>query len=222
MADIRNSSGHAGTTLTTFHSVMRLMNGRLVVSNCTLDFVMGLAAGQDKKLQSRLIGHMKLWLDNVFDGSILIPVNRDYDPAMFANLGNNLVFCPDDPYDFVVQVLIHSKLNAIGSGIVAIDRSHLSSEQGQGFGTWFDGDPDELLPLQKDWMGDRCYFEQPWWHRSDGSTIDIMASDEDDISQKPDILLDLDDLYRRNDDDAGDAKAEIIRPNFKPKIVKDD
>jgi len=199
-----------------------MMNNGLAVSNCTFDFVMGLAGGQDKRLQSKLISHMKLWLDNIFDGSILIPMNRDYDPSMFASLRNNLVFCPDDPYDIVVQVLVHSKLNAIGDGLVTIERSHLSSEQGNGFGTWFDGDPDELLPQQKDWMGERCYFDLPWWHRGDGSTIDIMASDGDDIGNKPNILIDIADLSSIDEPEPEEGKAEIIKPNFKPKIVKDD
>lgn len=223
MVNIRSSIGGAGTTLTSYHSLIRLMNNGLDVSNCTMDFVIGLVPGQDRKLQSRYISQMKIWLDNMFDGSILIPMNKDYDAKLFVELNNNLVFCPDDPYDIIVQVLVHSKLNAIGRGLVMIERSHIASDQGNGFGTWFDGDPDELLPAQDDWMGEHRYFDQPWWHRPDGSTMDIMALPSDDVSKKPDILVDIDLLDKsRTEDPTDGGKAEIIRPNFKPRIVTDD
>lgn len=223
MVNIRSSIGGAGTTLTSYHSLIRLMNNSLDVSNCTMDFVIGLVPGHDRKLQSMYVSQMKLWLDNVFEGSILMPMNKDYDPKLFVELDNNLVFCPDDPYDIIVQVLVHSKLNAIGRGLVMIERSHIASDKGNGFGTWFDGDPDELLPSQDEWMGEYRYFEQPWWHRPDGSTIDIMASPADDISKKPDILLDIENIGKaRTTQPSDDGQAEIIKPNFKPRIVTDD
>jgi hypothetical protein len=214
--------GSAGTTLTTHHSLIRMMDGMLVVTNCTFDFVMSIEPGHDKALQSSLIGNMKKWLDEVFDGSIVLPMNRGFDPVAFAGIKNNLVFSPDDPYDIVMQVLVHAKLTAIGKGLVGIERSHVATDTSNGFGTWFDGDPNELLPSQAEWMGDRCYFPLPWWHRSDGSTIDIIASDGDNLEDKPDILIDLDSLDLDGNDDGNRGSAEIIRPDFKPRIVTDD
>lgn len=222
MVITRNSMGSAGTTLTTHHSLVRMMDNTLVVTNCTFDFVMSIEPGNDKSLQSRLIGNMKKWLDDVFDGSIVLPMNRGFDPAMFSGLRNNLVFSPDDPYDIVMQVLVHAKLTAIGMGLVSIERSHIASDTSNGFGTWFDGDPNELLPSQAEWMGERHYFPQPWWHRPDGSTIDIIASDGADLDDKPDILIDLDAMGEDSPDDAARGGAEIIRPDFKPRIVTDD
>lgn len=106
--------------------------------------------------------------------------------------------------------------------MVLIDRSHLITDQGNGFGTWFDGDPNEMLPPQADWMGEHCYFPDPWWHRSDASTIDVMAKPEDDITVKPDILIDMRQLMPDDEPSEGNKNAEIIRPNFRPRIVTND
>lgn len=206
----------------TTHNLMRLMKEKLLISTCTFDLVMDVVPGQDKKRQVEVISQMKAWMDNMLDNSIWLPMQRQFDPKFLEPIHNTLVFCPDDPYDIVIQVLVHAKLNAIGQGLVMIERSHMVSDQGNGFGTWFDGDPDEMLPAQADWMGERCYFPQPWWHRSDASTIDIMAMPEDDIDQKPDILIDMKQLMDQDEPAGDDKAAEIIKPNFRPSIITND
>ena len=37
----------------------------------------------------------------------------------------------------------------------------------------------------KTWMPGKTYFDIPWWHRDDASTIDIIVSDDVDISIPP-------------------------------------
>jgi hypothetical protein len=132
------------------------------------------------------------------------------------------MFCHDDPYDFNLLLLIHSKLTAIGAGKVWVKRIHLSSDMGDGFGNWFEGDSSSALPSAADWFGEKTFFDKPWWQRPDGGMIDMWAGPDDDISKKPDILIDLADNVASDSEDSiisSTKPADIIKPNFKPIVI---
>lgn len=218
----RRSEGGVGTTLGSNHRFLRLTNDHLVITECYFDFNLEVIPGAPKAKQAELISRMKYWLDNCLENCIIMAMDKAVNPDFLEGINNAIMFAPADPNDFLIQVMVHAKLHAIGAGLVNIDSSHMTSDISNGFGIWFSGDPDELLPRQKDWMGDRAYFELPWWHRGDAGMIDIPCAAEDDITAKPDIIVDWYDLMEPTAQGNDAQSAEIIRPNFKPRIVSTD
>lgn len=210
------------TTLTAQHSVIRLLKDALVITTCELDFELEVAGNRNKQRQATAIERMRFWLDNVFEGCIVLPVTTGFSTEWLSGLQNAVMFAPGEPNDFTLQALLHAKLSAIGGGDVTVASSHMRTNHSRGFGIAFDGDPDELLPAQRDWMGERAYFDLPWWHRADAGMIDVMAGDEDDINQKPDIIVGWDELMGQETSDTEVKSAEIIRPSFRPRLVTDD
>ena len=218
----RRSDGGVGTTLGSNHRFLRLNNDHLVITECYFDFNLEVIPGALKNKQVELISRMKFWLDNCLENCIVMAMDKAVSPGFLEGINNAIMFAPTDPNDFLIQVMVHAKLHAIGAGLVNIDSSHMTSDISNGFGTWFQGNPDELLPLQKDWMGERAYFELPWWHRGDAGMIDIPCAPEDDVKQKPDIIVDWYQLMEPAAPEQGVQSAEIIRPNFRPRIVSTD
>ena len=210
------------TTLVATHSVIRLLKKNLIITECELDFVLLVEGSRDKRKQADAIERMRFWLDNVFEGCIVLPVTEGFDIEWLSGIENPVMFAPGDPNDFTMQALLHAKLTAIGDGDVSVASSHMRTNHSRGFGIAFDGDPDDLLPSQRDWMGERTYFEKPWWHRSDASMMDVMAGPEDDILQRPDIIIDWLELMNQEHAIDETKSAEIIRPSFRPRLVTDD
>jgi len=218
----RRSEHPVGTTLTNTNRFIRMINDHLIITECYFDFDLEVVPNSPKAKQVELISRMKFWLDNCLEDCVVLPVNTAISTTFIDGINNNFMFAPADPNDFLIQVMVHAKLQAIGAGLVNIASSHMSSDKSNGFGSWFEGSPDELLPLQKDWMGERCYFELPWWHRGDASMIDVPCGAEDDVKNKPDIIIDWYTIMAPETPEQDAKPAEIIRPNFKPRIVTSD
>jgi len=218
----RRSEGGVGTTLGSNHRFLRLTNDHLVITECYFDFNLEVIPGAPKAKQAELISRQKYWLDNCLENCIIMAMDKAVNPDFLEGIGNAIMFAPTDPTDFLIQVMVHAKLHAIGAGMVNIDSSHMTSDISNGFGIWFSGDPDELLPAQKDWMGERAYYELPWWHRGDAGMIDIPCGDEDDVAAKPDIIVDWHSIMEPPVVGTDTESAEIIRPNFRPRIVSTD
>ena len=172
--------------------------------------------------QVAALGRMKRWFDLVLTDSVAFSTKTDLPLNTIETLENQLMFCPDDPFDFLLLVLIHSKVNAIGDGTIFASRTEIMSNLGDGFGNWYDGQSPNMLPTAEEWFGPKRYYDKPWWHRSDGSMIDMWAGDDDDLTKKPDILIDLSDATDIIEDDENAKTAEIIKPNFRPTILKDE
>lgn len=209
------------TTFTADHSCMRLVGNSLMISGLTLDVELAVASGRDKNQQADAIERMRAWLDCMFQGCIVLPMQEPWTEQWLTSLDNAVMFVPGPANDFVLQVLLHAKLSAIGGDLVTVAHSHMTTDDGRGFGLGFDGDPDELLPAQRDWMGPRAYHDRPWWHRDDTSMMDVPCGEHDDPLQIPDIAPPWSSILP-GDSSAQSAAAEIIRPSFKPRIVRDD
>jgi len=210
---------------TQWHSnfpIARILDDKLVVSNCTLDFVIDVAKDGPKNIHKKSLMAMKFWIDHFLNGSIAYNIRASLETKLFEQLSNNIIMCPEDPHDYLILVLIHSKLNAIGGGFATVTKTKFRSDTAEGFSSTFDGDVSDWLPTLKDWMGDIYYFDKPWWHRGDGSTIDMPVKDGDDIENKPDILIDLIDVVSFDDPIDDTQQAEIIKPIFKPVIINND
>lgn len=197
--------------------IMRLIDKRLVSSNMEVLFEFELSDEHDKKEQANTVFRLKKWLETVVDGCLAFNTSAAVPLTTIEKIDNHIMFCPEEPYDYLISLLMHAKLNAIGGDVVEITRLQVLSDMGDGFGNWIEGDSSEMLPTLVEWLGDRHYYDKPWWDRSDGGMMDMWAGPDDDITIKPDILINL---GSDSDDDA--EPAEIIKPNFNLTVIKDD
>ena len=197
--------------------IMRLIERRLISSNMDVFFEFEFNEDHDKQVQALTIFKMKKWIETIVDGSLAFNTSSSVPTATIEKIDNHMMFCPEEPYDFLVSLLMHSKLNAIGGDVVDVIRLQVLSDMGDGFGNWVEGDSSGMLPTITEWVGERFYYDKPWWDRSDGGMMDMWPGSDDDVTIKPDILIDL---SSDTDDDA--EPAEIIKPNFNPTVIKDD
>ena len=64
--------------------------------------------------------------------------------------------------------------------------------------------------------------QRPWWHRGDASMIDVICGADDDVTAKPNVIVDWYTLTKTDTVQDHSKSAEIIRPNFRPRIISDD
>lgn len=212
-------------SLTVSFRINRLIEDRLYASTCDisldLDFEVDVAANTHKER----LTIMRRWISEILDNSIAFNVQSTVNTALFGQVANHLMFCPDEPHDHILLLLIAAKLNAIGAGTVIVSSGTISSDTNMGFGNSLIGDPLDMLPSATDWMGEVRYWPEPWWNRPDGGMMDIPVSKDDDPNVKPDLLIDMQSngvkLYSKTRDEdvvvIADDDEKIIRPNFKPR-----
>lgn len=214
------------TSLEFSFKVTKLLENRMHSSLCDvrLEIEFNRSAKNDEHRDHLTI--LRWWIDNILDNCIAFNVDTEVDTKFLEQLDNHMMFCPGEPHDYLLLLLINAKINAIGNGAYNVIACSINSNGSLGFGNNFIGDPLAMLPNAESWMGDVRYFDQPWWERSDGSMIDMAVLDGEDINTKPDILIDLREASGINAvsrKEPGELKeAEIIKPNFRPTIITKD
>lgn len=213
------------TTMGVTFRITRLIQDRLYPSVGDLTLELDFAEGMRSEFQRDRLNLMRNWINEILDGCIAFSVQSDLNTELFGQVSNHVMFCPDDPHDHLLLMLIAAKLNAIGMGAVTVRVATLAMDTSGGLGNTLIGDPADMLPDGKEWMGDPRYWNEPWWNRPDGGMMDIPVGAEDDPDVKPDILIDMDTVsatkirLTTDDADSDGEPAEIIRPNFKPRII---
>lgn len=209
------------TNWTTTFKLMRLMDKRL--QPVTFDISIDLEiedASQDSD-QVQYIDKMKMWVETILNNCIAFNVYNDcIETDFLGKLDNHIMFCPDDPNDYLIFLLVVAKLNAIGNDVVSIKSASINGDVSVGFGYSILGNSLEMLPSAEEWMGKVRYYDQPWWNRGDGCMMDIPVNEGEDPNKKPDILIELGptEVQIETEVQDGDSRsAEIIKLNFKPK-----
>lgn len=168
---------------------------------------------------------IRYWLTEVLEGSILM--NRDNDWALNSFMGvedddgstNQIVILPGEPTEDLLIQILQSKLQAFGGEILQIGSIELDSNDGSGLSFTYIGEGEYDLPTNEEWVGERAYFDKPWWSRDDSSTMDAIADEDDDLEAVPNIGYSLEFLI--NDfKNAQTPSARVIRPDFKPKVIQ--
>lgn len=214
------------TTWTAEFGITRLIDHRLISSRC--EITMDLDFDPDPSIPSvqEHLSRMRNWIDSVLDGAVAFNVHCDLNTGLLGEIENHVMFCPGEPTDHLLLLLLKSKLNAIGSGHIQLRTCTLSADTNRGFCTTLQGDPAELLPTADEWMGSVRYWKDSWWNRPDGGMMDIPVADGDNPEAKPDILYDLttdrepEPQTTMDEPEPGSESsrtAEIIRPNFRPR-----
>lgn len=214
------TTANLGNTFKIKFNLLRLLEDTIVSSK--IKFSVELDIDEDTSAQQQVITltNIRKWFDIVLDGALAYFPGTDMPSDTIEKLSNNLMMCPDEPYDHLLLILIAAKINAIGAGVVTVNRCYINSNIGDGFGNWFEGEPLEMLPTTEEWLGVVAYFDQPWWNRSDGGMIDSWVESGADPTQIPDILINLED-DEIEDMSSNRVPVEIIK-TFKPVIVPRD
>lgn len=207
--------------------LIRLIDDHLLASDCQLDVTIDIPSDAPKRDAANRIKAMKLWLGSYVDGSVAISAGSEIDTTTIERISNNVLICPDDPHDYLLLMLVHSKLTAIGGGLVIVTRTALASDTGDGFSNAITGIHRDWLPTMDEWMGPRSFHETPWWHRPDSSTMDMRPEPGDDLTNIPDLGSDLVAMVDKPSKEPSARSerteaAEIIKPAFKPKIITSD
>ncbi len=217
------------TSWSTNVRIIRLVDQRLESVRLDLTMDLDFNSNRDDHLSHQHLNRMRTWVDEVLDDCVVINVHDETDTSMLGEVQNNVMFCPEEPHDYLLLTLITSKLNAIGCGYVTVLNSTLKVDTSDGFSLSLSGDTDDLLPSGEEWMSSVRYWEEPWWNRPDGGMMDIPVLEGEDPSIKPDILIDLGDelpipkILEKDTPtlDVLEKSAEIIRPDFKRKSRDD-
>jgi len=203
--------------------LIRLIGPGLLSSTCDVAIHLEMNPIANDQDQETALKAMKLWLEDLIDNTIVYYPGTKHDTTLFEEIANNVMLTPDEPNDYHLCILIHSKLNAIGRGQVKVTKTEFSTDTGEGFKCIMTGDVGSWLPSQDEWMGSKSIFDQPWWSRSDGSTLDIPYEQGDNIDQiRKSISIDLHSMVGDKREDEPEKQAEIIKPPFNLKLVKDD
>lgn len=137
------------------------------------------------------LAKIKIFFEDIVDGAIVFSTSNQNAFRMFFNsdgtpiASNYFMFTPDNPGDDILAAVLLAKINALGSGHILASEMKIKSNNPFGLGFTYSGTKFDILPDMKTWMPGKTYFDIPWWHRDDASTIDIIVSDDVDISIPP-------------------------------------
>lgn len=163
---------------------------------------------------------LKFWFDQILSKGIIF--NRDnhwaIDSFMREGIENNLIITPGEPTDDLISILMYTKMNALADGLLTFSGIDLQSDNSKGLSFIFVGTGNSSLPDNKNWVGERSYFDKPWWHRNDSSTLDLIPENNANLKEIPEFAFSLDFLKDTNKGNIIN-KAKVIKPEFKPKVI---
>lgn len=201
--------------------IIRLLDNQLIASNCIIDCSIDIVPTSNPSTAKDRIKAMRLWIEEYLDGAVAFGVNTDANTETLASIGNQIIMCPDDPHDYLLLLLIHSKLDAIGGDEIVISKTNLISDTGEGFSNSIEGTTEDWLPVHSTWMGEPAYHDRPWWYRDDSSTVDMKYEEGEDITDVPELGINLIELVGQKQPASANERpmAEIVKPAFKPRVL---
>jgi hypothetical protein len=174
---------------------------------------------EDAKIELAL-QKWRYWMDNIVSKSIVF--SKDNDAAMEMLLdedgvnrtGNLFLLAPDEPSDELVASLLQAKLNALANGALTAITMEITSDNLHGMSFTILGDHSIYMPqTSEEFVGGETFWDRPWWHRDDASSIDVLRPSPD--AKMPGWAYSLDFLDRQS----GQKGTVINRPSFNPTII---
>jgi len=204
--------------------IVRVMENVLIPS--TLKFRMEfipMETSEDHEID-RAFTKMRWWLDNIVNKAIVFSHENSAAITMFIDeevghtrVGNVLMVTPEDPDDQHLAALFQAKMQALSGNCMAFGPVEVKSDNQLGLQFTFVGDSSAVLPKMSEWITGRSFFDKPWWDRDDGSTLDVIPPDDDDLSVKPAWAFSFDFLDQPRKTTLTSGK--IVRPEFRPTVI---
>lgn len=182
---------------------------------------------RDYQLNLTLI-KIDFFFKNIVDNSVMYGALNNWADEFFLKnneiqAGNVLIKCPLEPSDDHLAMLLQCKMNALSKNNLMFGGVTITSNNSRNLSFTFVGDGDLNLPDMDEWIGERTYFDKPWWNRDDSSTIDIIPTEDDDLAQLPSFAFDLDFLGESlKPENVERFTNNVIKPKFRPYVVKND
>jgi hypothetical protein len=202
--------------------LIRLLGDHLVPSNCELTVKLHIPA-KNKVESTNRITAMRYWIENFVDGCIAYPISTELDTELLCDVHNHIMMVPEEPLDYVINILIHQKLTAMGGEFVDVKETTFESDSGYGFSNTISGTVVDILPTMGEWMGVPHYNMEPWWNRDDSSMVDMRNDDGDDVNNIPELginILKMLDNKSSEDDVETKISDTVVRGQFRPKVIE--
>jgi hypothetical protein len=204
-----------------FHLFL-VSESQLESAHCIISLEIDLLTNSETQLQNQAFNMLDHWLAMVVNDSVVVNYWHENNwPEVLNVLDNNIIQIPGEPDDFTLSMIFLTKMQSILGKSVEVNSLEFVSDAGAGVAFTLQNASVDL-PSAEEWMGKKRFYEQPWWLRSDGSTCDVPAEDDQDLTQKPDILIDLAALVPSHAPVINKQPAEIITPKFSLKVIKSD
>lgn len=166
--------------------------------------------------QGIAIERIRTMTEGIFQASILCGIENPILETLLEEIDNKVAFLPDDPYDQLMAIVLHSKLSAILEERFFVDFLSVTSYHGDGLEYVFDSNVVDYPPIITAEIVDT---HKAWWARPDMSTMDIITEEE---GKKTLHLQELDwsDIGLGWDSDVEKEGKVIQFSKFKPKILE--
>lgn len=213
-------------TIVTFRfevEMIRMVGSHLMPSIIEITSDIDILDGTDDEDAEVAMMKVRYWFDTYVTRCIAFAASNAAAAAMFLDengvnrTGNNFMATPLEPSDQHLSAIFQAKMNALGDGKMLFSHIQIRSNNADGMTFTFVGDPSDVLPEFSDWIEQTYYFDQAWWDRDDASMIDIIPGEGVDLTVRPNWAKTMDFL---RDTMKPVTAGEVIRPNFKPKIIE--
>jgi len=164
--------------------------------------------------QAIALERLRVFCETIVSGSILSSFENKNLEKLMETYVTNVMFLPDDPYDQLFTIILHSKLSAILEQRCFITNMSLSSTMGN-LEYVFDSETFEYPDiLTEDILPGKC----AWWGRPDISTMDIIIEKDDELSIH-DQEFNWEHIGLTWDGDKEKEGKIIDVKKFKPKVI---
>lgn len=167
--------------------------------------------------QNIALERMKTMTDGILSASMLCSIENPLIETILEKTDNKVVFLPDEPYDQLLAIVLHSKLSAILEERFFIEYVSLSSYQGGDLEYIFDSSVTEYPSIITAEVVEK---HRAWWARPDMSTMDVITEDDEGKRTLHMQEIDWPDIDLGWDSDA-EKEGKIIQiKKFKPEVVE--
>lgn len=212
-------------TFVTNFKLIRMINSTLIASHIDISATIERNENFGDYDVELAITKTRYWLEHIVSKTVAFSKHNDTAIDMFTDqetqatrLGNLFLIAPDEPHDEILAALIQSKMQAFSRGSFNVDVISIESDNLNGLSFTLTGDHASFLPqTMEEWLGAPSLFDVPWWMRDDRSTLDVYMS-EGETNKTPSWSASLDFLDKRTR--SLDETVSVVRPEFKPTIIK--
>lgn len=224
MIDMEDDEDALYITFNTQVKFVRLIENTVIPSRLAIKAdVLPHESATEQDLQSVML-KVKFWLDNIVSKAIAFSHDNSAAIEMFIDdagknrTSNIIMITPGEPSDEVFAALFQSKLTALANGAIEIGLVEVKSDNPMGLAFTFVGEGTNVLPTMKEWIGERSYFEHPWWMRNDASTLDLIPAPDADLTVAPPWAFSLDTLMQ-GQPQVRTESGIVVRPSFNPTVI---
>ncbi len=201
--------------------LMRFIGRALVPSWLSMSVAVDRGDGSTDEQVEVALRKWRYFLDNIVSKSVAFC--KDNDDALDILLDDNginrttnlFVLTPQEPSDEMLATLFQAKMNALGCGHLVAISVEIASDNLNGLSFTLLGDHAQYLPTTVEEYLGPSFWEKPWWHRDDASSIDVRKIEDDQPT--PAWAYSLDFLERNASAMTSSVIAE--RAPFKPTVI---